>query len=409
MPPTNDNIANAATLTVGDGTLGSYDISDATTEGGEPGSGGSSNHSVWFRFTAQGAGTVHLSTYGSLAGDADSGDGNSPPGGFGSLDTVMAVWTGDTFPTSLHSVNDDSATDPDFGYWSELSIGVAAGVTYWVQVGTFDPDYVGTVFLSWEGVPQPDEAPPFEPPTTECLVQELFGGAGFFHSSPAYSGFGALIYDVDPADGNLLIAVATQWNVGGGTPSSGVISGLGGVWDLIYSHAESGTLSEVYITMQPSYSSGQLTYTFGADYGCIGFKSLTHALEAGLSDNGASAIRNLTDQGGGGGSSAAYTQATPYADPDSHMWSTIWRRGANNEIQFWEAPPNTLGEGDEEHSARGDIATQTSISSVSAFIQGPEATWYWDPAGSSTWWAVSLEVISDGCQQPYWGVLTEAM
>jgi hypothetical protein len=151
--PPNDNVANAEVLSAVSGSFGPYTIDDATTEAGEPDIGGSSNNSIWFKFTAAGTGTVHLSTFGSLAGDAPSGDG-LPHGAYGSLDTVMAIWTGTT-PTSLYSNNDDSATDPENGYWSELSIGVSAGVTYWIQVGTFDASYVGTVMLNWSGLVLP--------------------------------------------------------------------------------------------------------------------------------------------------------------------------------------------------------------------------------------------------------------
>ncbi len=150
--PVNDNIANAITLTPGAGTLGPYIIDDATTEGGELDHSGSSNKSIWFKFTASAnASGVHFSTFGSLAGDAPSGDGLAY-GAFGSLDTSMAVYTGST-PTTSNSNNDDSAFDPEGGYWSELTLGIVSGTTYWIQVGVIDPSYVGTVILRWQNIP----------------------------------------------------------------------------------------------------------------------------------------------------------------------------------------------------------------------------------------------------------------
>ena len=137
-------------------------IDEATRETGEP----FGYKTVWFKFLAAGASTFTVSTYGSLAGDADSGDGTPGAGDFGYLDTTVTFYVvslldaeSPTFGDLFFQANNDdhSPTAPngsDGDYWSYLSQPVFSQAWYYVQVGTFDPAYTGTLQVSFTGVPE---------------------------------------------------------------------------------------------------------------------------------------------------------------------------------------------------------------------------------------------------------------
>lgn len=151
--PANDNFANATVITGTSGTTTPVTIDEATVEGSEDNAWSpSSNHqTVWYKWTAPTTDLYSFSTNGSLAGDGGSGDGNSPPGGFGNLDTRLVVWTGTTLG-SLTQVtrNDDSDVAVFLGSYSVVSIEATEGITYYFQVGTFFEPYTGTVVLTWQ-------------------------------------------------------------------------------------------------------------------------------------------------------------------------------------------------------------------------------------------------------------------
>lgn len=151
MPaPANDLIANATVISGASGSVGPVTIDDATKTDTEDFSGEDMQQTIWFKLVAAITGRLEVSTQGSLAGDADSGDGLDPPGGFGNLDTKLKVWHGTT-PGSLTQIAYDD--DAGGGYYSALLVHVTAGDTYYIQVGTFSASYTGTVVLTWSTTP----------------------------------------------------------------------------------------------------------------------------------------------------------------------------------------------------------------------------------------------------------------
>jgi RNase P/RNase MRP subunit p29 len=112
-PPANDHFVNARAI---DGTTGSVPGSTvgATLQPGEPQHAGVANvGSVWFAWTAPGAGSVALDTSGA------------------ELDTVLAVYTGTTLSalTPIAS-NDDSGGST----WSRVAFTATGGTTYRIAV-----------------------------------------------------------------------------------------------------------------------------------------------------------------------------------------------------------------------------------------------------------------------------------
>lgn len=243
MPaPANDNIANAITLTIGTGAVGPYTIDEATTQVGET-AGGAFRQSIWFKFSPSTTGTVTLSTYGSEAGDAGSGDGEggSP---FGYLDTILYVWShsdpAKTDFTGLTAVanNDDhpDTGEPHTGdgfYWSYTSFAVVPGLTYYVQVGTFNTPYTGTVILEWTGVPSP-ALPYVVEDVGECPTYVSYDGHGPLSASnfPSIGSVGVHtdgytdFYEPGGEAGDLYVIVILSNKAGLGVPTgyTGVVS-----------------------------------------------------------------------------------------------------------------------------------------------------------------------------------------
>lgn len=150
MPaPANDLVANAQLISGTSGSIGPYTVDEATHTDTEDSSQGEFQ-TIWFKWVAPQAGRLHLTTQGSIAGDAGSGDG-LPVGAFGNLDTRLNFWHGTT-PGSLTWVkeNDDSESDPDGAYYSEMRVTVVSGETYFIQLGTYDTPYTGTALLTWD-------------------------------------------------------------------------------------------------------------------------------------------------------------------------------------------------------------------------------------------------------------------
>lgn len=156
MPaPSNDNFANAEVISGASGTSGPWTIDAATTEASEP-SGSDlalppTKQTVWFKWTAPGNGSVKFDTYGSLAGDSGSGDGWAGVGAFGHLDTNLTVWTGVSLGTLVEvaSNEDDTFNTADNGFSSALEFTASSSTDYYIQVGTFNSPFLGTVLLHW--------------------------------------------------------------------------------------------------------------------------------------------------------------------------------------------------------------------------------------------------------------------
>lgn len=160
--PTNDNIQSALQLVTTLSTSPSSPvIDDATTESGEP---GGLFQTVWWWFYAyNNATSVRIRTNGSTAGDAASGDGFATPSPYGSLDTVLKIYSASArFPTmaslSLVGSNDNAPTGGGRGY-SDLTFSVTAGNYYFVQVGTKAAGRTGQVVLNYSGLPNSLPAP----------------------------------------------------------------------------------------------------------------------------------------------------------------------------------------------------------------------------------------------------------
>jgi Tol biopolymer transport system component len=114
--PANNGFAGAQAITGDEGRVtGSNWL--ATKETGEPNHAGvAGGKSVWFKFTAPGAGKVTFDTVGSA------------------VDTAMAVYTG-TAVSALTQVAANDDADPALGlFTSRVSFEAAAGVTYYIAV-----------------------------------------------------------------------------------------------------------------------------------------------------------------------------------------------------------------------------------------------------------------------------------
>ncbi|HEX2118147.1 MAG TPA: PPC domain-containing protein, partial [Acidimicrobiales bacterium] len=135
--PVNDNLADAVTITGGEGSVHGSNVG-ATMEPGEPDHSGQeppvNGASVWWSWTAPATGEVTFSTEGS---------------GF---DTILAVFDGPSF-LSVVAVNDDAG-----GLTSEVSFTAEEGHAYYVQVLGWRAA-TGLVSLSWQtsGPPANDD------------------------------------------------------------------------------------------------------------------------------------------------------------------------------------------------------------------------------------------------------------
>jgi len=106
--PFNDDFADRAVL-AGDHILTRADNTGATSESGEPNHGGAGGRSIWWSWTAPRAGNATVDTRDSA------------------IDTLLAVYTGDTLETlTLVQANDNAGG----GTASRLAFEAEAGVTY---------------------------------------------------------------------------------------------------------------------------------------------------------------------------------------------------------------------------------------------------------------------------------------
>ncbi len=120
--PANDNFASAVTLTLTNNavTVTGTNV-NATKQTGEPlHAGNSGGRSVWWKWTAPGAGPVNLDTRGSY------------------FDTTLAVYTGSAL-TSLTAIasNDDLSATPHVQA-SAVTFSAASGTTYLIAVDGFN-------------------------------------------------------------------------------------------------------------------------------------------------------------------------------------------------------------------------------------------------------------------------------
>ncbi|MEI6687968.1 MAG: S8 family serine peptidase [Thermoleophilia bacterium] len=110
---TNDNFADATTLT---GTAGTKtgSTANATHETGEPGHGGAGGAaSIWYRWTAPANGTLTLTTQGSA------------------FDTLLGAYTGSTVAGLTTIAQND---DVSGGTWSSVAFAVTTGTSYAIAI-----------------------------------------------------------------------------------------------------------------------------------------------------------------------------------------------------------------------------------------------------------------------------------
>jgi len=114
--PTNDNLANALTIssfpyTNQQSTLGASDEENEKFTGCLDNALGS----VWYKYTATGAEVLSLDTFGT------------------DYDTILSVWTGSAHPLTETTCNDDSNPYSQ----SQLSLTTEAGQTYYINISGF--------------------------------------------------------------------------------------------------------------------------------------------------------------------------------------------------------------------------------------------------------------------------------
>ena len=298
---------------------------------------------------------------------------------------------------------------------------------------------------------------------TECL--QYFWGYGttagdFFDFDLNKSETGGYVrcggfaseYPVGPITGEslqgaLIIATVRRYTWTSSTPPPrGTLSGFGATWDLISYETAVGNggaaFTEIYRTMQPTYGpfptyapfpappptgpDGFLTYTFppNADlnFSSVGWKSFLGADPAGLADNGASAIQNLTTfpatTGVGG---ATFTHPSAYREGQSILWTSFrdiidsTSGGAATSDMTRDEPVLVLTPtGFEGYGAAvlNHAAQEGTVENVSNFDTNFSTIHYrWEAGRPRTWWAATLEILLDPnvnwCLQSvaYWGIL----
>jgi len=132
-PPANDNLVDAIELVGDTGTRTAGDTNaGATSETNENNHDGDSPAaSVWYEWTPSVSGDATISTAGS------------------DFDTILAVYTGTTFPLTPVASNDDVVGGA--GVTSAVEFATTASQTYFIAVDGFSGD-TGTIELSWDAV-----------------------------------------------------------------------------------------------------------------------------------------------------------------------------------------------------------------------------------------------------------------
>lgn len=151
--PLADNFADAIVLVGASGSYGRGIIDDLTVEDGEPtGSniGNGIHQTCWFKWVAPADGTATFDTRGSLATDGNGGPDIPPDDpALPSLDTTLAVWTGTELGDLVEVESNDDDDSGDWGYNSLATFAATSGETYWIQIGTYDEPYTGTLVVNW--------------------------------------------------------------------------------------------------------------------------------------------------------------------------------------------------------------------------------------------------------------------
>jgi alpha-tubulin suppressor-like RCC1 family protein len=128
VAPTNNNFANATTISGSSIQLSGTNVA-ASAESGEPANAGEpATHTVWWKWTAPSAGAVTVTTLGS------------------NFDTILGVYTGSAVSTlNLIGSNDD--VDSGTVRTSAFSFTAVSGTTYYFVVDGWD-GYMGTIRIN---------------------------------------------------------------------------------------------------------------------------------------------------------------------------------------------------------------------------------------------------------------------
>jgi uncharacterized protein DUF4214 len=142
-PPSNDNFANAQVISGCSGTVNGTNAG-ATLEPGEPDHGSSGGtRSVWYQWQSPFTGNMHMDT-----------SGSSAPGG-GSLDTVMAVYTGTAVNALGPAVIQNDDAQPGAIFTSSVDFPVTIGTVYHIAVAGYNNGSggdIGSITLNWNSL-----------------------------------------------------------------------------------------------------------------------------------------------------------------------------------------------------------------------------------------------------------------
>jgi C1A family cysteine protease len=244
--PANDNFSNRALLVGTNVTVTNANL-NATAQPGEPAhAGATASHSVWWTWTAPGAGVVTVNTLGS------------------SFDTVLAVYTG-SIVTNLTSVasNDDANGQRT----SSLTFNATAGAAYQLAVDGYG-GAVGTVVLNLSiagavaAPPNDDFANAIVLTGSSVATTGRNSGATAQTGEPAHAGStashsvwwtwtapssGTVIVNTVGSDFDTVLAVYTGANVASLTPVASDDQGGGNNTSRLIFTASAGTIYRIAV------------------------------------------------------------------------------------------------------------------------------------------------------------------
>lgn len=123
-------------------------ITGATVEAGEPQviPGNAAHMTTWYKYVPPISGNLVVDTRGSTTTDSRSW---CNPSVTHDLDTTLAVYIGTTLTSLTRIAFDDDGPDGRPDCTSLVSVAVTAGLTYWIQAGTFAEFTDGVLHLAY--------------------------------------------------------------------------------------------------------------------------------------------------------------------------------------------------------------------------------------------------------------------
>ncbi len=211
VPPPNDNFANALIISQDTYNSGWIDLSLATTEVGEQTAacGYTTQHTIWYAFTAPSAGQINVSIYGNYyyySYDPTIGLNvfQGPVGGFPTLDIYCSTWS------------------PSWGGGS-LSFTAQAGTTYYFQIATTYAQTDNQLVFNFQFLPPPP------PPTNDNFANAaVISGTGYYQSVDVTS---ATIEVDEPTGGCYTPQQHTVWYEFTAPTNGAIMTSLWGNYD----------------------------------------------------------------------------------------------------------------------------------------------------------------------------------